>query len=204
MLRFWGRKNSDPDIRVTGMAKQWKGIDETDKEQWRQERRDRWYDRRELKRILLGHTHQNEQGRLTADRGAIAVNRFGVEDGAIQVYFLGITYRRKRYVTTLSDEEFLKIADDAMANIGRRVILEQLPQSPCVFRRFKLSVPALLYVEAEDGKVSVVTASGRAFSGGRSMRALRKAFEKEMRGNMMPLGKSDTKKSADKDSGSRK
>ena len=175
------------------MEDNFKGIDETEREQRLQERRDRWYNRRELKRILLGHSRQNAEGRLVADTGPVAINRFGVEDGAIQIYTLGIMQRRKRYTTTLSDEEFYSAADKAMANLGRRVILEQLPECPCTFRRFRLSVPALMYVTADNGEVSVFTAAGRAFTGLRSMRALRKGFEKEMGSRLMPVGQNSDK-----------
>ena len=173
------------------MADNLKGIDETKRELEREERRQRWIDRRELKRVLLGHTHQNEEGILTADQGAVAFNRFGMEDGAVQVYFLGIMLRRRRYLTDLSPEAFFAAADKACSNIGRRVELEQLPDGKAVFRRYKVSVPVLLQIFIEDGEVVLVGATARALSGFRSMRRIRKSFEAEMGDKLKRIGKDD-------------
>ncbi|MBO4336924.1 MAG: hypothetical protein J5842_02475, partial [Lachnospiraceae bacterium] len=59
---------------------------------------------------------------------------------------------------------------------------------------FRLSVPARLYVDMEGDEVSVVTVSGRSFSGPRSMRVLRKGFEAEMGERITVIKKESGKK----------
>jgi hypothetical protein len=121
----------------------------------------------------------------------VAFNRFGMEDGAVQVYFLGIMLRRRRYLTDLSPEAFMAAADKACSNIGRRVSLEQLPDGKAVFRRYKVSVPVLLEIFFEDGEVVLVGATARALSGFRSMRRIRKSFEAEMGDKLKRISKDD-------------
>ena len=164
------------------MAKlrKYKGIDDTKKEQRREERRAARHAKRELKRILLGRSHRDPDGRLAATEGPMAINRNGMEDGAVAIYFLGVMKRRKHYRTALRESDFVRKADEAMANIGNRVALLQTPDFPAVFRRYRLSVPALLYLEKEEDEIIVNTVSARALSGLRSTRTIRKAFEKEM------------------------
>ncbi len=178
------------------MAKKLREIDETERERKHEQRRQYRHDKRELKRVLLGHTHQNEEGRLTADQGPVAINRFGVEDGAVQVYFLGIMLSRKTYRSQLSREDFLAVSDSAMANIGRRVILEKNDGLPAVFRRFKLSVPVLLYLEETevDGEYAAVAVTAKALTGFRSMHAIRRAFEKEMGERLIDVAKESKKR----------
>ena len=100
------------------MAAKYKGIDDTKIEQKREERKEVRYEKRELKRVLLGITHRNEEGRLVPSDQAVAINRYGFEDGAIQLLFLGIMRRRKRFTTKLRMPDFIDAADLAMANIG--------------------------------------------------------------------------------------
>ena len=176
------------------MAGDLRGIDETNREIQRERRKQLWIDRRELKRVLLGHTHQNEEGILTADQGAIAFNRFGLEDGAVQLLFLGIMLRSRRYRTKLSPEQFMQAADKACSNIGRRVALQQLPEGKAVFRRYKISVPVLLTIAFENDEVVLTAATARAASGFRSMRRVRKSFEAEMGDRLIGLGKQTDKK----------
>lgn len=164
------------------MAKlrKYKGIDDTKKEQRREEKRQLRHEKRELKRILLGRSHRNPDGRLEAADGPVAINRNGMEDGAVAIYFLGIMKRRKHYRTQLREKDFVKKADAAMANIGNRVALAQTPDFPAVFRRYRLSVPALLFLEKGEDEIIVNTVSARSLTGFRSTRTIRQAFEKEM------------------------
>ena len=169
------------------MAKEFKGIDDTKLEQKREERREFRLEKRELRRVLLGITHRNEEGRLVPSDRSVAINRYGFEDGAVQLLFLGIMRRRKRYTTKLRMPDFIDEADRAMANIGNRVVLSQTPGLPAVFRRFRLSVPALLFLEIEGNEIIVNTVAARDVTGLRCTRVLRKAFEKEMGTKMLPV-----------------
>ena len=173
------------------MAREYKGIDDTKIEQKREERREYRFEKREIKRVLLGITHRNEEGRLVASDRKIAFNRHGFEDGAVQLLFLGVMRRRKRYTTKLRMPDFIDAADTAMSNIGNRVALVQTPGLPAVFRRFRLSVPALLFLETEGDEIIVNTVSARDVTGLYCTRALQKAFEKEMGTRMIPVGAPD-------------
>ncbi len=184
------------------MAGKYQGIDDTKIEQKREERKEVRYEKRELRRVLLGITHRNEEGRLVPSDQAVAINRYGLEDGAVQLLFLGIMRRRKRYTTKLRMPDFIDAADKAMANIGNRVVLQQTPGLPAVFRRFRLSVPALLFLETEGDEIIVNTVSARDVTGLRATRVLRKAFEKEMGTRLVPVqqvGKTEAKKKPAKD-----
>ncbi len=169
--------------------KRYKGIDDTVRQQRREERREVYLEKRELKRILLGCSHRNDEGYLVASDSAVAVNMNGMEDGAVPLYFLGIMHRRKHYLTDLPREEFVDKAYKACANIGNRVALEQTPGLPAVLRRFRLSVPALLFMEWYDDEVIVNVVSAKDLTGLRSTATLRKAFEKEMGSVLIPVRK---------------
>lgn len=172
-------------------GKKYKGIDDTVRQQRREERKEVYLEKRELKRILLGRSHRNEEGRLVASDAVVAINSNGMEDGAVALYFLGIMHRRKHYHCSLSREEFIARADKACANIGNRVALAQTPDMPAAFRRYKLSVPALLFLEWNESEVIVNIVSAKALTGLRSTAALRKAFEEEMGSALTPFSKDE-------------
>lgn len=173
-------------MKIKG-KKKYKGIDDTLRQQKREERREVFLEKRELKRILLGRSHRNEEGYLVASDSPVAFNLNGMEDGAVPLYFLGIMHRRKHYLTELPKEEFVERAYRACANIGNRVALVQTPGLPAAFRRFRLSVPALLFMEWYEDEVIVNIVSAKALTGLRSTAALRKAFEKEMGSALIPV-----------------
>ena len=169
--------------------KGYKGIDDTVRDQRRAERRALFLEKRELKRILLGRSHRNEDGVLVASDSAVAFNLNGMEDGAVALYFLGLMHRRRHYRTELSQSEFVARAEKACANIGNRVALMQTPGLPAAFRRYKLSVPSLLFLEWYEDEVIVNVVCAKALTGLRSTVTLRKAFEAEMGTALTPVQK---------------
>lgn len=133
-------------------------------------------EKKEIRRVLLGKTVMDEDGKLTS----ISKGRFylptGIADGATAVRFLGVARRAQRYESKLSEKRTLAVAEETMREIGRGLSLREQPEAVACLIRYVLTRPAVLTFRYVDG-IAVLTAwTGRGLLGWISLRRALAAF----------------------------
>ncbi len=133
-------------------------------------------EKREIRRVLLGKTLPQENGRLTSMGPGDYRLPLGVGDGAGAVRFLGVGGKSRRLETKLREPAVKNKAAQIMEDIGRGLDLREQPDTVACLIRYVLTRPAVLTFRYMDG-IPVLTAwAGRGFTGWISRRRALRAF----------------------------
>ncbi|MBQ3578228.1 MAG: hypothetical protein II974_06155 [Firmicutes bacterium] len=139
---------------------------------------------KEVKSVLMGRMLPTEDGRLSS----IPKNDFrlpiGISDGAGAVRFFGLARKARRLDTKEPRLSVMAAVPKAMQNIGRALILQELPYVRACFIRYVMTRPVVITLEYE-GEVPYVTAwAGRGISGLISINRALKALAGELPGSI--------------------
>ncbi|MBR3059606.1 MAG: hypothetical protein IKS05_04605 [Oscillospiraceae bacterium] len=133
-------------------------------------------EKREIRRVLLGKTLLQENGRLTSMGPGDRRLPLGIGDGAGAVRFLGVGGKSRRLETKLREPAVKNKAAEIMKDIGRGLDLREQPDTVACLIRYVLTRPALLTFRYMEG-VPVLTAwAGRGLTGWISRRRALRAF----------------------------
>ena len=134
-------------------------------------------EKKEIKKLLLGRTVLDEEGRLvTPEAGTIRVPT-GIADGAGAVRFLGVSGRVRCYESDLSGEELVEHVKGCMANLGRSVRLRQRPEAVACLIRYVLTKPVILSFRFVEGRGILTAWTGRGLTCRLSQNRAIRAFE---------------------------
>ena len=134
-------------------------------------------EQKEIKRLLLGKTVLDEEGRLvTPEAGTIRVP-MGIADGAGAVRFLGVSGKVRCYESDLSEEELMEHAKECMADLGRGVRLRQRPEALACLIRYVLTKPVILSFRCVEGRGILTAWTGRGLTCRLSQNRAIRAFE---------------------------
>ncbi len=121
----------------------------------------------EIKHILLGNFTLNSNGLLGAGSGRL-ITPFGMGDGAGNAIVYGIAEKVFRYKTKLSAKQAIYRASKAMADIGRGLVLENVPNAAVCYVKSYLFRPVVLVFEEDEknkdtGSMLLTAYSARSF-----------------------------------------
>ena len=135
--------------------------------------------KKEIRTVLLGRTVLAGDGRIIALEPGLHLSA-GVGDGAGAVRFFGIASRSLCFDTVYDPEKTVEAARSSMFEIGRGLMLREMPDAAACLIRYLLTRPVVLAFRYVDG-VPVLTAwTGRGLTGWLSMNRAMKAFREEL------------------------
>lgn len=101
-------------------------------------------ERKEIKRALMGRTYPLEDGRLAVMAAEDYRLPIGVSDGAGSVLLFGIGRRAVSLKAAGKQGSAKKAAKEAMAHVGRELVLIEQPDTVACIRRYRLTRPVVL------------------------------------------------------------
>lgn len=136
---------------------------------------------REIRRVLMGLTRTEEDGRLCAAEPGFHPEFLGFREGGDVVRIFGMMSRTIRYETKAGAAKTLNAARESMSRIGLAVSLREQPETAACLCRFLLTRPALLVFALEEDGSPVLTAwTGRGLTGPLSLWRAARAFDEEL------------------------
>lgn len=115
---------------------------------------------REIRRILLGHTHRQEDGRLAAEEPGTRFAFQGVRNGWSAVRIFGVGCTAREY--SCPREEALHRVYTAFSHVGSEIRLKTMPQAQCSLYRPAMGMPILLTAELQEEGILLAAYSGRS------------------------------------------
>ena len=108
-------------------------------------------ERKEIKRALMGRTFPLDDGRLAVMTQEDYRLPLGVSDGAGSVLVFGIGRRAVCLKAAGKPGSAKKAAKEAMARVGRELVLREQPETVACIRRYRLTRPVVLtFLYADD------------------------------------------------------
>ena len=140
--------------------------------------------RREMKRILRGRYDNTEDVIVATDENVVHLSH-GVSDGAWRVAILGISCKRRRYVSVQQPDKYIKKVWEALSDMGRAVFLTEAPELTVCLTRCAWCRPGLLVFEMEGNVPTARVYTGRGIFSFISRNHYLKKLEKLMEGSLI-------------------
>ena len=140
--------------------------------------------RKEMKQILLGRFDKNADVLMVSDDRMTHFGN-GVSDGAWRVGLLGISAKRRRYVSVSEPKKFTEKVWEALGDMGRAVFLTEAPELTVCLVRSVLHRPGLICFEMKDRTPEARVYTGRGLFSFIPKRYYLKKLEKMMDGSLI-------------------
>lgn len=114
----------------------------------------------EIRRALLGHTTQQEDGTLAVVQPGQKVIFQGVRNGWGSVRLFGVGRNMRRYAG--ASEEAMEQAKEAFRHVGRAITLSNLPEGKACLCRLPFGAPVLLTAQWREGELEIAAYAGRS------------------------------------------
>ena len=137
-------------------------------------------ERKEIRKLLLGRTVLDDDGKLVTPAAGVIHLSQGVQNGAGAVRILGISRRQRRYDTDLGTEDILAEAEAGMMELGRIVRLREQPGTAACLIRHLLIRPVVLVFRAEEEGCTLTAWTGRGLLAWIIQRRAIRTFEHEL------------------------